>query len=242
MKKKLIILFAILLINAISTTFVYAQENSALHKTQSGIFIENSIYKKLCEIYSENYIETISQKEYEIITSSDLDEVKINEYYDPGTITRGSYFSSNAKTIRIVKNGNYITLMAAWKNVPNIKSYDVIAIRLDNVSLNGEFTFKQMYISNGKLTASYDSYKQSFSNGFGSSFKVKNGSSLELSLTFMVSGSGKIYGSYQHASTTATLEESKKYTISHLGYGKVIKFNDNVKNKYDAMPGVDISF
>ena len=86
MKKKLIILFAILLINAISTTFVYAQENSALHKTQSGIFIENSIYKKLCEIYSENYIETISQKEYEIITSSDLDEVKINEYYDPGTI------------------------------------------------------------------------------------------------------------------------------------------------------------
>ena len=193
-------------------------------------------------IYSENYIETISQKEYEIITSSDLDEVKINEYYDPGTITRGSYFSSNAKTIRIVKNGNYITLMAAWKNVPNIKSYDVIAIRLDNVSLNGEFTFKQMYVSNGKLTASYDSYKQSFSNGFGSSFKVKNGSSLELSLTFMVSGSGKIYGSYQHASTTATLEESKKYTISHLGYGKVIKFNDNVKKKYDAMPGVDISF
>lgn len=45
----------------------------------------------------------------------------------------------------------------------------------------------------------------------------------------MVSGSGTIYGSYQHASTTATLEESKKYTISHLGYGKVIKFNDNVK-------------
>lgn len=37
--------------------------------------------------------------------------------------------------------------MAAWKNVPNIKSYDVIAIRLDNVSLNGEFTFKQMYVS-----------------------------------------------------------------------------------------------
>ena len=162
MKKKFI-LFAILLISAISTTSVYAQENSTLHKTQSGISIENSVYEKLCEIYSKNYIETISQKEYKIITSNDLDEVKINEYYDPGTITRGSYFSSNAKTIRIVKNGNYITLMAAWKNVPNIKSYDVIAIRLDNVSLNGEFTFKQMYVSNGKLTASYDSYKQSFS-------------------------------------------------------------------------------
>ena len=57
----------------------------------------------------------------------------------------------------------------------------------------------------------------------------------------MVSGSGTIYGSYQHASTTATLEESKKYTISHLGYGKVIKFNDNVKKKYDAMTGVDLN-
>lgn len=59
MKKKFI-LFAILLISAISTTSVYAQENSTLHKTQSGISIENSVYEKLCEIYSKNYIETIS--------------------------------------------------------------------------------------------------------------------------------------------------------------------------------------
>lgn len=242
MKNKLIILLATILIGIIPSNVVHAQENSTLYQTQNGITMESSVYQKLCEIYSKNYIETINQEEYEIIVSSDLDKIEVKEYYDPGILTRGSYFSSNAKTIKIVKNGNYITLMATWKGVPTIKSYDVIAVRLDNVSLVGGYTFKQMYVSNGNLIASYDSYKQSFSNGFGSSFKVQNGSSLELSLTFMVSGSGTVYGSYQHASTTATLEESKKYTISHLGYGKVIRFNDSVKNKYDAMPGVDISF
>lgn len=242
MKNKLIIFLAILLIGTIPSTIVHAQSNSTLYQTQNGITMENSVYQKLCEIYSKNYIETISQEEYEIIMSNDLDSVEVNEYSDPGMITRGSYFSTNAKTIRIVKNGNYITLMATWKGIPTIKSYDVIAVRLNNVSLAGGYTFKQTYVSNGNLNVSYDSYKQSFSNGFGSSFKVQNGSSLELSLTFMISGSGTVYGSYQHASTAATLEESKKYTISHLGYGKVINFDNSVKNKYDAMTGVDLSF
>ena len=87
-----------------------------------------------------------------------------------------------------------------------------------------------------KLTSS----NQIFSNGFGSSFKVGQGSNVELSLTFMVSGNGTVYGSYQHASSTTTLSESKDYTISHLGYGGVIKFSDSVKEKYDAMTGVSI--
>ena len=65
---------------------------------------------------------------------------------------------------------------------------------------------------------------------------------LEISLTFMVSGSGTVYGSYQHASTATTLAESKKYTISSSGYGRVINFDASVRNKYAAMTGVDLSF
>lgn len=61
MKKKFI-LFAILLISAISTTSVYAQENSTLHKTQSGISIENSVYEKLCEIYSKIILKQLAKK------------------------------------------------------------------------------------------------------------------------------------------------------------------------------------
>lgn len=242
MKNKLIILLATILIGTIPLSIVYAQDNSILYQTKNGVTMENTIYHKLCEIYSKNYIETISQEEYEAIISNDLDNIEVNEYYDPKMVARGSYFSSNAKTIKIVKNGNYITLMATWKGIPTIQSYDVIAVRLNNVSLAGGYTFKQTSVSNGNLNVSYDSYKQSFSNGFGSSFKVQDGSSLEISLTFMISGSGTVYGSYQHASTKATLAESKKYTISHLGYGKVINFDSSVKNKYDAMTGVDISF
>jgi hypothetical protein len=242
MKNKIVIFLTVLFISTVPFNMVHAQDDSTIYLTQSGVSIENNIYQKLCDIYSKNYIETINQEEYELIVSNDLESVDINEYYDSGVVTRGSYFESNAKVIRIVKNGNYITLMASWKGVPKIKSYDVIAVRLNNVSLSGGYTFKQTTVLNEKLNVSYDSYKQSFSNGFGSSFKVQDGTSLEISLTFMISGTGTVYGSYQHASTKATLAESKKYTISHLGYGKVINFDSSVKNKYDAMTGVDISF
>lgn len=241
MKNRVITLLVTIMIVTFPSTIVNAKSDSILHQTQNGITMENEVYQKLCDIYSKNYIETISYEEYELIMFNNLNNIEIKNYFDPEIITRGSYFSTNAKTIRIVKNGNYITLMATWKGVPTIKSYDVIAVRLNNVSLNGGYTFKQTYVVNNNLNVSYDSYKQNFSNGFGSSFKVQNGTSLEISLTFMISGSGTVYGSYQHASTATTLSESKKYTISHLGYGKVIKFDNNVQNKYDAMTGVDLN-
>ena len=40
---------------------------------------------------------------------------------------------TNAKAVRLIKNGNYITMMASWKGVPNVKTYDVIAVRFDRI-------------------------------------------------------------------------------------------------------------
>lgn len=49
------------------------------------------------------------------------------------------------------------------------------------------------------------------------------------------------YGSYQHAQKTVTLAKSKKYSISTSGYGRIILFDDAVKQNYDNMPGVSIA-
>lgn len=240
--KKIVTTFLILLVVCCIPTIVSAQELNEVYTNQNGVAIESNIYDKLCNIYSKDYIETITQDEYNNLMGNDLENVEVEEYTDEGIQTRGSYFSTNAKTVRLIKNGNYVTMMASWKGVPNVKTYDVIAVRFDRATLNGTYTFKQTYVNNGNLKVSYDSYNQRFANGFGSSFKVQNGTSLEISLTFMVSGSGTVYGSYQHASTATTLAESKKYTISSLGYGRVINFDASVRNKYDAMTGVDLSF
>lgn len=238
MKKILITLVLILIMPVI----VNAKSSNNFITNQNGVTIEEDKYQKLCDIYSKNFIDTLTLNEYQKITSVPLNEIIISETkMNTEIMPLDSSFSSSAKTIKLIKSGSYITLLATWKGVPTIKSYDVIAVRFDNVSLNGSYTFKQVYVANGSMKVSYDSYNQNFSNGFGSSFLLGNGSGLEISLMFMASGNGKIYGSYQHASSSASLSDSMKYSISYLGNGGVIKFDESVRSKYDAMPGVEIN-
>lgn len=237
--KKIFILFVLMLIMPI---MVNAESVDKIIINQNGVSIEENTYQKLCDIYSKNFVDTLTLNEYKKIASVPLDEIVVSESsIDTETMPLDASFSSNAKTIKLIKSGNYITLLATWKGVPSVKSNDVIAVRFDNASLDGSFTFKQVYVSNGSMKVSYDSYNKRFSNGFGSSFQLGNGSGIEISLMFMVSGNGKVYGSYQHASSYASLTDSTKYTLSYLGNGGVILFDESVRSKYDAMPGVDIS-
>lgn len=147
-----------------------------------------------------------------------------------------------SKTLRMVKNGNLMILITEWKSVPNTKTYDVIGVRFDNgVSLKGNITFKELYNdSSGNIVATTTNYLKQFSNGFGSSFKLGSGTNYQISVSFEYKGSGTIYGSYQHAKKSTTLAQSQKYTISSSGYGGVFAFDSSVKDKYDAMGGVDI--
>lgn len=241
MKKNLLTFILFIFIGFISFNIAMA-ESTGTYTTQSGVILPKELYDELCKIYSKNYIETISKSEFDNIPINNLKSVKINEYIEPNISTRSTYFESSAKIIKLVQNEDYITLIASWKGIPNVKAYDVIAIRLHNISLTGGFTFKQTWYANGKTNVSYVGYKRVLDNGFGTSFKVQNGSNLEFSLTFEISGSGKIFGSYQHAIKSTTYEESKKYTLSSSGLGDVIKFNTSrINDKYDAMSGVSIS-
>ena len=53
----------------------------------------------------------------------------------------------------------------------------------------------------------------------------------------------KVYGTYQHAKSSVSLSESQNYSFSSQGLGGVLKFNkDSIKNKYDGMNGVSLSY
>lgn len=112
---------------------------------------------------------------------------------------------------------------------------------MSGVTLNGTFTFKQTYVLNGLYKVTFNGNNKTLSNGFRSSALLQTGSSQEYSLTFMVSGSGTVYGTYQHAVSSVTLNQSKDYTISSFGLGKVLDFSSSVKDKYDRMTGVDLA-
>lgn len=220
---------------------VFAESDSSLYTTKSGITMERQLYDELCKIYSKGYVETMNEAIFNGIKDNDLSEVKISEYYSQPFMTLGSYFGSSAKNIRIVKNGNYILVTVAWAGVPANKSYDIMAVRLFNTSIVGEPLFQQLYVADGDFQVSYDGNVKNFSNGYGNSFKLASGTSLEIDLTFMISGSGVVFATYQHAMVKVTLSESMSYTLSNIGLGGVVKFSDKkIEEKYDEMTGVDL--
>ena len=124
--------------------------------------------------------------------------------------------------------------------VPFSKDKIIIAINKAFLDVDGT-----LYETDTAIDIADEIYKttpsKTFNNGFGSSALLQYGSDNEYSLTFRVSGSGTVYGTYQHAKSTVSLEESKTYVIGAGGYGNVVVFGSNVASRYDQMPGVDIS-
>lgn len=237
MKKVFAILF--LSIMCILPFGVKAQEYTT-HTTLRGVTVEKTLYDKMVETYSEHYVETLSQEEFDNL-SANIDSAVVVEYKEPEGVTRGSYFASGAKAVRLIKSGDFITLTAGWSVVPNVHSFDVIAVRLSGCTLNGNFSFKQTYISSGNLYYVYNGTNKTFSNGFGSSALLQYGTNNEYSLTFKVSGSGTVYGTYQHAAQSVTLNDSLNYIIGAHGYGNVIVFGNSIALRYDQMNGVDLA-
>ena len=82
-------------------------------------------------------------------------------------------------------------------------------------------------------------------NGFGISMNLVNGASYfetDISANVVTTSSDAVaYGTYQHAVTDVTLNQSQSYTISHNGLGGVLNFTNSVYNYYDRMAGVSIS-
>lgn len=239
MKKLMIGLIAFVMICSFSS--VNAKE---VYVNYNGVEIDMNIYERLCSIYTKGYVDIITEEELQKILSNNLDDVVVKEIYDDNIfdITRDVEHKTTNKMVKIVKNGSLITLTAEWINGPNTKTYDVIGVMFGSgISRKGNVTFKQSYSdSTGKKITSTTHYDKFFSNGFGSSFKVGNGTNHVISISFDYYGSGTIYGSYQHAKKSTTLAESQKYTLSSSGYGGVFAFDSSVKDKFDAMGGVDI--
>lgn len=240
------LLFITLLVVMMLPVLANAAEQK-YYLNQAGVEIPYETYQKLCDIYSVGYVEFLTDSEFKNLTENDLNEVIKTEFLESSeplakiaSSTRGSYFSTNAKSVSLVKNGNYITLFGTWKATPGVKSYDVIAVRFQGVSVAGSYSFKQTYKSGGSYHVIYNGNNKTFSNGGGSSALLQNGTNHEYSLTFRVNGSGTVFGSYQHAVTNVSLNQSKNYTISSNGLGKVIKFAGSLNNYYDGMTGVSI--
>ena len=160
-------------------------------------------------------------------------------------------FTNNVKVLDILTKIH-------WKTIPATKSYDLLGLRWD--TLPSTLTYRDMIaaqeVSDGTFPVyqhfDYDtnsSNTNSATNGIGVSMNLYDNVSgslrhhgMEL-VSFTKTGNGTIhaYASYQHATSSLTLAQSKSYTFSSSGLGKVQYFsNSTIKNKYDNMQGLDV--
>ena len=143
----------------------------------------------------------------------------------------------------VISNGKLI-LKTTWKNVPSVKSYDIIAATFAYGMSNVSASFS----ANSSVASNAGNKVQA--NGAGISVKLNNKISAESTITLTITGkysqldywtNGKICGTYQHAQSTVSSADSLAYSFSKTqgGVGGVLNFNSTtIKDKYDQMRGV----
>ena len=162
-----------------------------------------------------------------------------------------TYKNLEISAMKAGTNAYLVDVTVLWLISPYIKSYDVFAMRTDDATVvEGTQQGTQGYIykdgSSGVIDYSNNGTNMvKASNGFGISMNLLDAANTyQCYISAMVRATTEwatVYGSYQHAATNVTLAQSKSYTISHNGYGKVINFATAVQNHYDGMQGVSIA-
>lgn len=244
MKKGLLLLVASIVSFASINSVAALETTSDTITNQSGVVIPLDKYNALKSIYSDNFMNYMTQEEYNIIKDKDLSKVVITETTDAkdGSLisTQAQEHTTASKSLRIINNNGYVTMTLTWYKVPTIKKWDVMAFRKNtSVNMGSYYYFRQYYEANNALQLSSEKYGQNFDNGVGATFKVQNGENHEMELSADFTGSGRVYGSYQHASNSkANLADAMDYTLSGSGFGGVILFNEAIESKFDGMGGV----
>ncbi len=163
-----------------------------------------------------------------------------------------TYYESNYKRIQIIddyvtNNLHTVMVYTQWLVTPATKSFDVTAMRFEDATIvEGSQDGTQTYWADGEYN--YITYSpngtniRKQSNGFGISMNLVNDASyFETDISAEIRATGDdatVYGTYQHAVTNVTLEQSHSYNISHNGFGSVLNFATGVQNYYDRMQGV----
>ncbi len=222
--------------------------------------------EELLEYMPEAYLDSLSVEEYNKLLTLDVSKAVTNEktYKDnkyPEGISPMSpdFWETTYKKIKVsaIPYGDGIDYNVSvdlqWKYIPAVTSFDVIAVRFDNLAYNPSvargnqyYTLKSTGASNliGYSANGTNIVKKN--NGFGISMNIVDDPLTDLRCFISVdaaiaSSTGTIYGAYEHAVRNVTLAQSQNYNISYAGMGRVINFAESVWDNYDDMDGVYIN-
>ena len=208
-------------------------DNVKANTTDETIFYSNDLGTK----FSEKEYNFINQMFYEGYQSNIIkDEIEkieipvVNEYS----------LNNSGRVLNLTKSCGTTCLVAmniSWNSIPQIKEYDVLGFRIENVEIKSTNSVK---ISANNYSKTY-SYNKSSKEGRGFSIVLPNANNIKISASIYATKGGKVYGAYQHAKEKVSLDVSKLYNFSSSGSGKVMQFYGKAFGKYDDINGLNIS-
>ncbi|MBQ8131776.1 MAG: hypothetical protein IJ193_04735 [Bacilli bacterium] len=129
-----------------------------------------------------------------------------------------------------------------WKNMPSVRSFDIIAIgKNSNTYIYDGPYFSQRYCtSSGSCYTSFTHTVQTWSTGAGATCQLMTGglSSLKINIQYDVLKNVSYtlygltaYGDYSHATSTVTNSQAQNYTVNSGG----IHLGDSIYSSYDSI-------
>ncbi len=200
------------LVCALGVTLMQVNAKEYYYENNNGVKLTEQEYNFYTEMYWEGYQEYISKNDYDYFKNMNIFEQKVIKHTVNDTpLTRGATVTSHLRTLSISKACSekcVISLVNRWNGNPTIKSYDVIGVRLKNVSLVSK---TGVLVTGTNYSKMYNSSKD-FDSGFGYSILVPNVDNIKATLTFTTTTGGTVYGSYQHAATNTTENISEQFS------------------------------
>lgn len=222
---------------------------------------QTKVQSETVYIETKSFVNTrgeITSTEERIITKEEYDAINPNMKASCGNWcweTTYKKLELEASTLDTA-SGFKMTTRCTWKQLPNIKSYDVIAVRWQNgtssFSVSDIYGYQNYDAGNQYMTLTYangNANIKTASNGVGISMNLADDATGPHTLSLITYGTvpslGTVnfYHTYQHAQSNVSLANSKDYTFSASGLGGVLLFNSSsIQNKYDAMTGLSFTY
>ena len=199
---------------------------TTMFENELSFMNKNQLQNYTVEITEDEYINGVVQNTSKSSTSSTIETT-----YKKLTTT----ISSNGTTYRYKAVLN-------WKNMPKVRSYDIIAIgHYASVTQNGNVVFSQEYCTNTtNCTTSTNFTQQKFTNGASATFKLPTGNYISLKQTLYFDVKKNVdatiikqlaAGDYAHATKTITSNNALNATVATTG----INLNSSISGYYDEI-------
>lgn len=213
----------------------------------NGVSLTKEEYEFINNFYFDGFAEKMNVDEYKEFIDNDVmnGDIKISEYIDyedNGLSLLGSnYYATKSKKITLASSCSdtcFINIYVDWFTNPKVRSYDLLGAYFENTEYVGGIV-THLYYDDGAQTIT-DANKSN--NGVAATVKLPiSVTGISMRQSFTVKKKGRIYASYQHASSTISLANSKKYSISKAGVANVFLFQSGIEKYYDQMNGVNLA-